>query len=129
MMNRHEYDSSGNLVYRAVADIDAGTVVITEADGSTRTEPIPAGALAQARAEQREQNQLTRLDGNFDDLRANTAMQDAERLVVADYRQNETPADLRAMARLVNDQRATIIDLRAMVLDLTRLVRGIAAED
>ena len=96
-------------------DLEAGTVTISEA-GKATTLPIPASELAMLRAADREQRQLDRLDANF------RAMRDSTRLTPATYRQNTGAADLRPLVQEVNA-------LRAIVLDLARLVRGMAADE
>ena len=126
MRRIEEQDGNGNVLRTTEYDIDAGTVTVTDGAGTAVTN-IPPAELESLRAADREQKQLDRLQGKFDQLKAST-LPDSTRLTVADYRQNLGPADLRAMATLVNDLRADVIDLRSMVLDLTRLVRGMAAE-
>ena len=105
-MNHYTYDSDGNLLRSTVVDVDAGTATITLAGGGTTVEVVGAEQLAVLRAEAREQAQLDRLRSNFQTLR------------------NTPPA-----ASLTNAQLRDEVDLlRAMLLDLARVVRGIAAE-
>lgn len=124
-MNRYEYDAEGVLVRSEVYDFDASTVSVTE-KGVEKVLPIPADTLERLRADEREQKQLDRLDGKFEELKTST-ITDTTRLTVANYGP-VSQTDLRDMARLVNDLRAVVIDQRSMILDLTRLVRNMAAE-
>lgn len=127
MTRIEEFAPDGTLRTTRTIDIDAGTVAIEE-DGTTTTEPLDPDTLADLRQQQREQRQLERLEARFRALKDDTTLRDTDRLTVSDYGPVAT-TDLRPLVRLVNTQRATILDLRAMVLDLTRLVRGIAADD
>ena len=127
MIVEHSVDANTGEITTVDVDLDTG-IAVTAIDGvAVETGPYDSGQLEAERTADREQKQLDRLQGKFDQLKAST-LPDSTRLTVADYRQNLGPADLREMATLVNDLRADVIDLRSMVLDLTRIVRGMAAE-
>jgi hypothetical protein len=111
----HQYGPDGQLIRSETLDLVTGKVSIVEG-GKTTTVDAPADLLEAARAEDREQRQLDRLDAAF------TALRDGTRLTPATYRQATAPADLRPLVNEVNA-------LRAIVLDLTRLVRNMAAEE
>ena len=110
-----EQDGKGNVLRTTELDLDAGTATITDG-GQVTVAPIEPTELESLRATDREQRQLDRLQTKFDEVKA------APRLTVADYRQDAGPVDMREAIRMIND-------LRSMVLDLTRLVRGMAAEE
>ena len=97
-------------------DLTTGEAVEQVNGVTTATGAYDPTLLEGLRAQEREQKQLDRLQTKFDEVKA------APRLTVADYRQDAGPVDMREAVRMIND-------LRSMVLDLTRIVRGLAAEE
>lgn len=102
----HEFrDSNGNITELRVMDPDAGTLTVT-VDGVPTVSQLAPDIVADMRRADREEAQAARIASNFQALRLTA------------------PA-----ATLTNAQLRDEVDLlRAVLLDLTRIVRGIAAE-
>ena len=105
MMNYETvYDENGQIIERVAYDLEADTVTISVPGKPDVVLPIPDTDRASLVLQDRERKQLERLQTNFQELRQTPPALDN--------------AQLRDEVRL----------LRSMVLDLTRIVRGMAAE-